>query len=103
MKPSNDRFKSYVRSTAFSVSMSYNQIQSLFALVEGDIAEFVRNGNIVTGFKGCIARGLVEHHEYPDRADKRDEYTGMTTGKFPAYTITQAGQKMYELLKIAGF
>lgn len=103
MNEDTNKFKNYVRSTAFSMSLSYNQIMSLFQLVEDDKFGYGRNGNFVQGVIGLGNRGLVEHRNYPEWAEKKAEYTGMVSGKRPAYIVTAAGKKMYELLKIAGF
>ena len=102
----SDKFKNYVRSTAFSISLSQNQIEALFALAEdGDEQKRIKNSHFVSGINGIIRRGLAEHHEYPDRGPgkKMPYYTGFVSGEAPAYTVTEAGFKMYELLKLAGF
>jgi hypothetical protein len=106
----NDAFENYVRSTAFSISLSHNMIVVLKTLCKGDeegaiFSALGGNSNFVQGFNGLERRGLAVHNNYPKwlRENRYHEYTGTTTGDRPAYRVTDAGKKLHELLEIAGF
>lgn len=100
---SNEIFKDYVRSTAFSISLSARQAKTLCLLVKGDSEAAYLDGWFVPSVRGLGKRGLVKHNNYPKWAKKLNEYTGLVSGDRPAYTVTEAGIRVYELLKIAEF
>lgn len=93
----NEAFRSYVQSTAFSISLSRTQIRTLNLLDEAITAghpygRFPIDTNRVTQL---MRRGLVTHTP-PGREEVRDATWDMH------YTITRAGRLVLDLLYEAG-
>ena len=89
MKKDNKVFREYVTSTAFNLSLSANMIMWLVHVKMAQQYWLGPNRKFIVGLVGLKDRGLVTHN--PDA--KHNE---------PAWAITEAGEKVLELLIMAG-
>jgi len=83
----NATFKEHVTSVAFNLSLSSNMIAWLCYLKQGQKG-FGPNANFCSGFDGLRTRGLMD-----STVDDKGSHTRF---------LTPAGEKVYELLQMAG-
>ena len=102
----NARFQDYVTSTTFHLSLSRQMIQALMiakCMHEGKESHHLDFGRSVPALKSIIERGLIEHHDRPVEYKDWDFITQMEFNQTHRwYTLTTAGQLVYQLLQEAG-
>jgi len=96
-----DQFMAYATGMAFNISLSHDHADAMQAIAEDRVVGWrSRTGrsSFVPTVNGLIRRGLVEHNPAA-------RIVGMTTPGIKLkwiYRLTPAGERMLELLKLAG-
>lgn len=99
----NDKFREYVTSTAFSMSLSQPQIQLLMALRydDGSRSYLGRFSHYIVSLRCLVERGLVLL--IPMVAKAGDGSHFREGAQYNKIEVSPAGVKMVELLELAGF
>lgn len=96
-----ERFKSHVRSTAFSLSLTHNQIKILWVCADYPRrrARMFANGEYLekwcSGFRSLERKGLIEHNPEQRNYKRGDPKPTWT------YRLTIAGDSVHRLCEIA--